>query len=178
MNKRANLYLDIYEFIAFILALSCIGLCMILGELTFPIPSILRYSILIIGLVSTIIFLSIETFLFLLMNTKAKISYIGLLLIDIIIASLINRIYPFSAFFIFILFSLIKDILRIKLVDKLYIPREFNRYCRMFNIKIKDFPKTKKKTVKVTTKTQTVKKEVTVYAPKTKKSTKSDKSFA
>lgn len=175
MNKRANLYLAIYEFIAFILALPCIGLCMILGELNFQIPLILRYSILIIGILSTIIFLGIESFLFLIMNTKAKIYYISFLLLDIIIACIINRIFPFAAFFIFIMFSLIKNILRIKLVDILYIPREFNRYCRMFNIKIKDFPKTKKKAQKIKKRVEV---EESVFVPKTKKSTKSDKSFA
>ena len=36
---------------------------------------------------------------------------------------------------------LIKDLFRIAKADKIYLPKRFKRYCKMFNIKIKDFPK-------------------------------------
>ena len=39
---------------------------------------------------------------------------------------------------------LIKDLFRIAKVDKIYLPKRFKRYCKMFNIKIKDFPKKRK----------------------------------
>ncbi len=180
MNKRANLYLDIYEFIAFILSLSCIGLCMTLGELSFPVPVILNYIILGIGALSAIIFISIEVFLFLLMKTKSRIFYLLFMIIDVVCAIFINRMIPFSAFLVFIFFSMMKDIIRIKLVDKLYIPREFNRYCRMFNIKVKDFPKKRKvtSTPKKEKEQVKVKVEKPIYVTETKKNSKSDKSFA
>lgn len=44
-----------------------------------------------------------------------------------------------------ILLGFSKDIIRVLLVDKIFIPKEFNRYCKMFNLKIKDFPKKKEK---------------------------------
>lgn len=179
MNKRANLYLDIYEFIAFILSLSCIGLCMTLGELSFPVPEIFKMGILGIGILSGILFISIEVFLFLLMNTKSRVLYLLFIIIDIVIATGVNILVPFSAFLVFIIMSFIKDFLRIKLVDKLYIPKEFNRYCKMFSIKVKDFPKKRKvvQTSKEEKKQVKVKIEKPIYVTKAKKS-KSDKSYA
>lgn len=176
MNKRANLYLDIYEIIAFLLALSCMGLYMTLQELSFPIPDLLSISILTVGLIFSLLFISIEVFLFLLMNNKARLYYLAFLVIDLLTAIIINKHIPFSAFIVFLIFSMIKNIVRVVLVEKLYIPKEFNRYCKMFNIKVKDFPKKRKsKTEKESTKEV---KSKELYLSKTKKSSKSDKSFA
>lgn len=175
MNKRANLYLDIYEVISFILALACMGLCMTLGEVSFPVPELLRTSILVLGLISSIVFIAIEVFLFLLMNVKARIYYIVFLIIDLLTAILINKYIPFSAFLVFILFSIIKDIGRILLVEKIYIPKEFNRYCKMFNIKIKDFPKKRAVKKEVKEKENNTKE---IFVTNSKKNSNSDKSFA
>ena len=179
MNKRANLYLDIYEFIAFILSLACIGLCMTLGELSFPVPEILKFCILGVGIFSALLFISIEVFLFLLMNNKSRCLYILFLIIDLVIAMLFNRVVPFSAFLVFIVMSFTKDFLRIKLVDKIYISKEFNRYCKMFNVKVKDFPKKRSvtQTQKEEKKQVEVKVEKPIYVTEAKKS-KSDKSYA
>lgn len=173
MNKRANLYLNIYEFILFILSLSCIGLCMILNEGTLPVPEILKSVSLGIGLITAILFISIEVFLFLLMNTKSRLLFLFCIVLEIAIAIIVNTKIPFSAFLVFIVCSLLKDSLRIKLVEKIYIPKEFNHYCKLFNIKVKDFPK--KRTV---VKREKEKEEKRVYTTEPKKSTKSDKSYA
>lgn len=181
MNKRANLYLNIYEFIAFILALTCIGLCMTIGELSFPVPTIMRITILGIGTLSALLFISIEVFLFLLMNTKARLIYLAYMLLDIVLAVFMNKLLPFSAFLVVILLCITKNILKVKLVDKIYIPREFNRYCRMFNIKVKDFPKKRKKKEVVEETVEETKKKPAkkaIYVTKAKKSSNSDKSFA
>ena len=47
-----------------------------------------------------------------------------------------------------LLFSTIKNILRVVLVQVIYIPKEFDRYCKMFDIKVRDFKKTRKRTTK------------------------------
>lgn len=177
MNKRANLYLNIYEFILFILSLSCIGLCMILNEGTFPVPEILKIVSLGIGLITAILFISIEAFLFLLMNTKSRLLFLFCIILEIAIAIIVNIKIPFSAFLVFMVCSLLKDSLRIKLVEKIYIPKEFNRYCKMFNIKVKDFPK-KRTVVKKEKETVKVQEKKRVYTTEPKKSTKSDKSYA
>lgn len=152
MNKRANLYLNIYDFIIFILSVTSMGLCITLRELTFPAPVILRYISFIFGAVSGILFIAIELFLFIIMNKKSKAMYVGYMLFDIVLAVFLTTKFSFAGFIVLIIFKLAKDILRVRFVENLYIPKEFDRYCKMFNIKIADFKKTKKKTVKVTAK--------------------------
>ena len=52
---------------------------------------------------------------------------------------------PFSGFVLFLLFSAIKNILRVVLVNIIYQPKEFDRYCKMFGVTVRDFKKTSKK---------------------------------
>ena len=51
MNKRANLYLNIYDFIIFILSVTSMGLCITLREVSFPTPVILRGISFIFGII-------------------------------------------------------------------------------------------------------------------------------
>lgn len=144
MNRRANLYLNIYGIIAFILSLACFGLIMALKETSYDLPSIMKILFLTVGIISGILFISIEVFLFILMNNKTKLIYIIYMIADAAVAILINTKIPFSAFLVFTILKILKDMLRIKLVDKLYISKEFDRYCKMINVKIPDFKKKKK----------------------------------
>ena len=57
-------------------------------------------------------------------------------------------------------FSFLKAFLRIRFIKELYIPKEFDRYLKMFHIKIKK-KKKKKRTIK---KKQSVRKKKTVLA--------------
>ena len=143
MNRRANLYLNIYRAIAVVLCFLCMGLAITLHEVVFKIPLLLNSIVILIGIVSGFLFISIEVFLFLILNKKSKILYISYIIIDILLAVIINTIYPFSGFLILLGMSLLKDLLRVKYVDKIYQPKEFKRYCKMFNIKISDFKKKK-----------------------------------
>ena len=154
MNRRANLYLNIYDFIIFILSITSMGLCLTLRELTFPAPVILRYISFAFGTISGLLFIAIELFLFIIMNKKSKAIYIGYMLFDIVLAVILTTKLSFAGFIVIIIFKLAKDVLRIRFVENLYIPKEFDRYCKMFNIKIADFKKTKKKPVKVTKKAE------------------------
>ena len=159
MNKRANIYLNIYATIAFILSLTSMGLTLILGELSYTIPNLLKISTLLIGSVFGLLFIAIEVFLFILLEPKFKVQFSIYILVDIILAIYINTKFPFSAFIIFLVFHFIKNISRIALVETIYMPKEFNRYCKMFNIKIPDF---KKKRKKATTKVISNKEELTI----------------
>ena len=152
MNKRANLYLNIYDFIIFILCLTSMGLCITLREVSFPMPVIIRGISFIFGAISGLLFIAIELFLFIIMNKKTKAMYIGYMIIDIVLAVILTTKFSFAGFVVLIVFKLVKDLLRIKFVENLYIPKEFDRYCKMFNISIADFKKTRKKTVKVSKK--------------------------
>ena len=145
MNKRANIYLNIYSSISFLLGIVCIGYSLTLKELSYNVPTIFPTSILILGCISGLIFISIELFLFLLLKNKMKGLEITLTIISLVPILGLNAIIPFSGFIMIILLGFSKDIIRVLLVDKIFIPKEFNRYCKMFNIKIKDFPKKKEK---------------------------------
>ena len=153
MNKRANLYLNILEFLFLGLSLVFMNLYLSYTHINFY----FRNSFFLMAAITGLIFISIECFLFLLMKTKIKIAYIGLLLVDILLAVVFNLLFPFSCPLVFLLFCLMKNFFRILLVNKIYIPREFNYYCRMFGITIKYFKK--KKVVKKVENQQRVQKK-------------------
>ena len=141
MNKRANLYLNIIEEISFILAFLLITVM-----LHYELSNLLKNICFLSGAIFGLLFIAIELFLFILMNNKSKIIYSLYLIIDLIAVIYINSKFPFSALTVLIVFSIIKDLERVLLVEKIYIPKEFDYYCKMYGIKIKDFKK-KRKTV-------------------------------
>ena len=148
MNKRANLYLNIFGVISFILTIVLITFSLRLETLSYHTPYYLRMLVTLIGFICGIIFISIESFLFILMKNKYRLSEIGYILVEIVLAVLISAKVPFSFFIVLPVLNITRNLLRISLVDKLYIPKEFNRYCKMFGIKIKDFPKKRSTTIK------------------------------
>lgn len=148
MNKKANLYLNIFGFISFVLTLLIITFSLRLETLSYHTPYITRMLVTLIGFIFGIIFISIESFLFILMKNRYRLIEIGYILIEIVLAVLISAKIPFSFFIILPILNVGRNLLRISLVDKLYIPKEFNRYCKMFGIKIKDFPKKKATTIR------------------------------
>ena len=140
MNKRANLYLNMGEFLFF--GISFIGMSSYL-QLT-NLSFLIKTSIFMISSIAGLLFIAIELFLFLLMKKQEKVFYLIFLLLDILVGILVNNYYPFMGFIVFLAFCLIKDILRIVLVNKIYIPKEFDYYCKLYGIKIKDFKKKRK----------------------------------
>lgn len=137
MNKKANLFLNIIELLSMIFSLILLN-----NYLTNNNPLLLVFSILFL-----VLFVSSELFLFILLDNKVKVFYIFYIISTIIISAYINSKIPFSAISVITIFSAIKSSLRLILVDKIYIPKEFDYYCKMFGIKIKDF-KVKKKSKK------------------------------
>lgn len=146
MNKRANLYLNIYSSITLLLGIVCIGYSLTLKEVSFSVPIFFRTSIFCLGMIGLLLCISIELFLFLLLKNKIKGIDILIILVSLLFLIGINKIAPFSGFLIAIFYGFSKDIIRVLLVDKIYIPKEFNRYCKMFNIKVNDFSRKKKST--------------------------------
>ena len=159
MNKRANFYLNIYGFISFLIGITCIGLSLTLQELSFQISPILTNITFIIGTIFGLLSISIEVILFLLLQGKYKLFDILFRFIMVVSSVYINTIFQFSVFLIIPVMILIKDLFRIAKVDKIYLPKRFKRYCKMFNIKIKDFPK----------KRISIKENSTVVIPSTKR---------
>lgn len=169
MNKRANIYLNIFGVISFILTIVLITLSLRLETLSLHTPYILRMLVTLLGFICGIVFISIESFLFILMKNRYRLIEIGYVLIEIVLAVLISAKIPFAFFIVLPTLNVVRNILRISLVDKLYIPKEFNRYCKMFGIKIKDFPKKKATTRK---KVIDIPVDNTIYNKKTKTSKK------
>lgn len=116
------------------------------------IPIIIKVCLFFLGGVCGLLFIAIELFLFLLLNNKIRGIYIVYMMLNVILAVYLNSKFPFLGFIIFILFSFAKDGLRVLLVNSIYIPKEFNRYCKMFHIKVKDFKKQRKRVSKVPSK--------------------------
>ena len=142
MNKRANLYLNIIGFISFILAFSFFYLTMKIESMATTIYLYRNITFLLTSIFG-LTFILVEIILFMLYKNKYKTIYIGYMILDILITFIVNDKYPFTFPITFILFRLVKDIIRITKVNIIYIPRRFNKYCKMFNIKIKDFDKKK-----------------------------------
>ena len=147
MNKRANIYLNVYGLIAFILSITSIGLYLTLGSLPFEVPAILKILSLIMGMISMTFFVAVELLLFLLLKGKEKALLVLYLTIDMILAIKLNTRVPFSGIMVFLSFDIIKDILRLIKVEDIYINKEFDKYCKLFHIKVKDFPKKKAKNI-------------------------------
>ena len=139
MNKRANLYLNIFELLAFLIMICSMEAYLYYNNL-FIIFKILLF---LIPFTSGLIFLSIELFLFLLLKKSFKGFYLIYLLIDLGVCVYLTIQVPFSGFVLFLLFCTLKNVLRIVLVNEIYFPKEFNRYCKMFGITIRDFKKSK-----------------------------------
>ena len=141
MNKRANVYINFYDFIFFILSFTCLVLFILLGQMNIHIPGIFRYTLFVIGALSGFVFIAMEVVLFLVMNFKSKLIYLLYLGTELGLALFINSKIPFSFFIVFVIFKLIKDILRVVLVNKIYKNKVFDKYCKLLGIKIRDFKK-------------------------------------
>lgn len=159
MNKKVSLYLNGFEFITYILSLSLMGIYL---NTNIIVVSPLMF---LLGAISGLVFIGIELFLLLVMNNKARLAYISYLLISVILGVLINNNVPFGAFVVFVVFSLTKNILRVLLVDKLYVEKEYKKYAKMFNLEVKDF---KKRMSKTFTRTKVVVPVNNVNTPKRK----------
>ena len=105
MNKRVNLYLNILEFFFFVLAMLFLYFYFKYTNIQF----LLRNSFFLCGSIMGFIFIAIELFLFILMKTKTKIIYITFLLIDVVLAVLLNVKVPFIFPIIFLGLCLMKN---------------------------------------------------------------------
>lgn len=163
MNKKVNLYLNITGFASFLLSFLLIFISLKLEASTGILIYLARMILFILGMASGLLFIGIELLLFMILNIKMKALLIIYTLIDIVVALYVNNLYPYSFVLVFIGFRLMKDMLRIQLVDKIYLDKKFKAYCKLYGIKL---PKeTKKKT------TTTKARKKTVVAIPTKKET-------
>ena len=145
MNRRANVYLNVIAFTSFIL-LSLFFILTMRIESMEDTNYLLRNITLLVTFLSSITFVSVECLLFVILQKNYKILEIITLLFEIILAIYINSKLPYTFTILLLTCNLIKDILRIVFVNKIYINRRFTTYCKRYGIKIKDWKKSYKKT--------------------------------
>ena len=168
MNKKLNLWLNISESIL-------VGLLLIIGSIFYLTEAhfnLFGNILTIIGsmlLVASVV--SIELFLLYLSSNKYKLILLGYYLLAAILVMVSNAIIPFFGIILLLVFSIGKNIYRIKNIDTIYVKEQLYDLCDMFNIKIK---KERKKRTAISKTKKTVKttatKKRTVPAKKTTKS--------
>ena len=158
MNRRANVYLNIIGFISFILLFIFFIFTMRIESMVNT-NYLYRNITLILTFLSSMIFVSVECLLFVLLQKNYKILEIISLMLEIIFTIYINSKIPYTFIIVLLSFNLVKDILRIVFVNKIYINRRFTTYCKRYGIKINDWKRTYKK------KKRTPKKKDTISIP-------------
>lgn len=164
MNKKVNIYLNIVGFISFIISFSLIFVSLRLETNTEVIINIIRYIVSILGMISGCLFIFIDLFLFTLYKNKIKVLYVVYMVLDIVLALYLNSIFDYSYILVFLSFRLIKDITRLLLVNKIYVPKKLNQILKLYGLKVND---TKSKT-----KSNLPKKKTIVSIPKENKMNK------
>ncbi len=151
MNKRMNVILNTIEFIAVILISSIMYACYKLSYTEFNNYLIINKTIVTLIVIMEIIIVGIELLLFIFYNKNQKYIYIGYTIIEFVLTALINIYIPFSGLIVLVLFSLIKNVCRQRMITTIYNKKYFNRYCKLFNLKLKTVTVPRKKKKKATT---------------------------
>lgn len=166
MNIRLNKILGIIE-VVLVFLLVMIFLVLRNISLLGSDFELLRSILFISTIILEIFIVSIELLLFIVYKKNVKFLYMMYLICELFISIVINKYVAFSGFFMIGIFSIIKMILRLKYVSKIYNRTYFKRYCKLFNIKLSTAkPKKRKVTRKKTKKriTNTSRKQINSYA--------------
>lgn len=137
MNKKLNTILNVTEIISIlVIAISMIILARvsILGLNNDLI--VLRKGLLITSIIAEILIISIELLLFIVYKKNVKYIYIAYIIGEFALAILVNMYIPFSGLIVIGALSFIKCIIRLNNIVKIYNKKYFNRYCKLFNIKL------------------------------------------
>ena len=134
MNRRINIKLNFIEACSLMIGLLCYGLTMYF-RINDIVYSKLLFSIL--GLISLISMVTIESFLFILLKNKYKAIYILYIISVVVLSFIFSSSFPFIIILILTIGTSIKTFYRITFVDNIYIKNEFKRYCKMFGIVVK-----------------------------------------
>lgn len=165
MNKKLSKVLNITEIVLVLLIISSM---LILSNISFEGLNtelyVLRRILLYTSILSEIIIISIELLLFMVYKKNVKYMYIAYTIGELALAVLVNLYIPFSGLLVVGLFSITKGLLRLNYITKIYNKRLFNKYCKLFNIKLTTVSTRK------TTKKKTTRKRVTTTARKPVKS--------
>ena len=166
MDKRVNDILNVIETISVLLGIACLISASLLRSASI---TILNPVLLILGFLIEIVISSTELFLFMNMKLKFKFTYILYLLLDLILALVVNEIFPFMGLVVIGIFTITKCLLRTRFMEEIYIPKKLKEYLKIFNIKL---PRKKKSVKKIKKATKATKKKTAIKkttATKTRK---------
>ena len=104
-----------------------------------------------IGIAAEITVVSIELFLYNLLEFKYKFFETFYYIIELLLAVWINSMIPFAGIIVLTTFSIMKNVFRIMAVEKIYKFAGFYELCMKFGIKTEK-PKRKRKAVTTTKK--------------------------
>lgn len=149
MNYKLNKILNIVEItLVFLVIISLFILANISLSGLKSQYQVLRNMLLIISMISEVGIISIELILFIVLKRNIKFIYIAYIIGEFLLAILINVYFSFSGLLVIGIFSLVKTILRLKYISKIYNRTYFRRYCKLFNIKLSTAKPKKRKTTR------------------------------
>ena len=164
MNKKLNIVLNITEILSILLiAISMIVLAKISISGLNSDLLVLRKVLLILSILAEIIAITSEALLFIVYKKNIKYIYIAYMIGEISLAVLVNIYISFSGLLVVGILELAKCIVRLTNIVKLYDKKLFNRYCKLFNIKLSTVSARRRKK-------KTSRKRVTASSRKTVKS--------
>ena len=164
MNKKLNIVLNITEILSILLiAISMIVLAKISISGLNSDLLVLRKVLLILSILAEIIAITSEALLFIVYKKNIKYIYIAYMIGEITLAVLVNIYISFSGLLVVGILELAKCIVRLTNIVKLYDKKLFNRYCKLFNIKLSTVSARRRKK-------KTSRKRVTASSRKTVKS--------
>lgn len=153
MNKKLNSILNTIEIISiFVIAISMIVLAKISIEGLNVDLNILRKGLFSACVISEILIIVVELLLFIVYKKNIKYMYITYMIGEIALAILVNMYFPFAGLIVIGVLELVKCIIRFTNIVKIYNKRTFNKYCKLFNIKLTTVTVTRKRKRKTTTK--------------------------
>ena len=131
MNKVISKKLNTYEVVAVLYGILCIYALSLIQSVYYK--ELLVY----VAIISEVLIVSIELFLFYLANLKNKFYTVGYYLIELFIIIYMNIKVPFIGLLFLLLFSLLKGFYRITNFDSIYVTNRLYNVCKKYGIKIK-----------------------------------------
>ena len=145
MNKKINKRLNIIESVSLLVGI----VCMLIGATlhhSSNISGIEIYNTLLffVGVFAEIVVVSIELFLYYLMEFKYKFFETFYYILELVLSVWINSFAPFAVIIVLTVLHTIKNVFRILAVEKVYRFAGFYDVCMKFGIKTEK-PKRKRK---------------------------------
>jgi hypothetical protein len=175
MNKKINLYLNIIESV---LIFILVGLGVLFYTHNIQLNGLQRNLIITTSFILEFIAVSIELFMFYIMNNKFRGIAVIFYLLELLVPVMINTKIPFVGIALVMKLNIMKNFFRVYKFNLILEKENLYQFCDTFGIKIEKEKTKRKYTRKATTTTKA--KAVSKTKPKTKTapSKKTRKSYA